>query len=243
MKNTVVFLHGGTAGGWMWRPQIDALPDRPTFAPDVTGYLSRREEPWTSFDSVADRLAETIAARADGPVDLVGLSMGAITSLHIAQRHPQLVASAFVTGTSVLPYTAAMRLGNLVALALWNRRFSWEGMARSMGLDDDSRREFVAQSPSFSRRNAREQLREVQPGGVTRLDGITAPVLAIAGERENGYFHRSLRAIRAAIPHAQTGLAPDMHHGWSGEDPELFNRVLRVWLDERQPHPELLPLP
>lgn len=243
MTRTVVFLHGGTGGGWMWRPQLEALPDRPTFAPDVPGYLSRQTEPWTSFDSVADRLAEMIAERSDGPVDLVGLSMGAITALHLAQRHPQLVASTFVTGTSVLPYTAAMRLGNLVALALWNRRFSWEGMARGMSLDDESRRAFVAQSPPISRRNAREQLREVHPGGVTRLEDIAAPVLAIAGQRENAYFHRSLRAIRAALPHAQTGLAPGMHHGWSREDPELFNRVLRTWLDDREPHPELLPLP
>ncbi|WP_309126899.1 alpha/beta hydrolase [Microbacterium sp.] len=243
MTRTVVFLHGGVTGGWMWRSQIDVLSDRPTFAPDLPGYLSRRREPWSSFDSMSDRLAAMIAAQTDEPVDLVGLSMGGIAALHVAARHPALVASAFVTGVSVLPYTPAMRLGNRASLALWNTRFLWEGMARAMGLEDEARAEFVSRSPALSRRSALEQLREVQPGHVTGLEQIEAPVLALAGERETRYFHRSLKAIAAEVPDVRVGLAPGMHHGWSGEDPDLFNRVLRAWLDERRLHPDLLPLP
>lgn len=241
MDRMVVFLHGGTAGGWMWDPQIEAFTDRPTYAPDVPGYLSRREEEWVSFDAVADAVADLIAGRARGSVDLVGLSMGGILALHLAARHPHLVASAFVTGASVLPYTPAMRAGNAVALALWNRRFYWAGLARTLGLDPEGTRGFIEQSPSVTRRSALAQLREVEPGGVTNLERVAAPVLAVVGEKEPRYFHRSLREIRSRVPHAQIGVAPGMHHGWSGEDPDLFNRILRPWLDERARHRDLLP--
>ena len=37
MTRTAVFLHGGTAGGWAWQPQIEAFGDRPTLAPDLPG--------------------------------------------------------------------------------------------------------------------------------------------------------------------------------------------------------------
>lgn len=242
MTRTVVFLHGGVAGGWMWHPQVESLPDRPTIAPDLPGYLSRRDEPWTSFDSVCDRLATMIAAEADGAVDVVGLSMGAITALHLAQRHPHLVASVFATGTSVLPYTPAMRLANRAALALWNTRFFWHAMARTMGLEREAAQDFVDRSPALTRKSAAEQLHEVHPGGLTRLEAIEAPVLALVGEHESTYFHRSLNVIGATVPRARIASAPGMHHAWSGEDPDLFNRVLRTWLDERQVHPYLLPV-
>lgn len=225
----------------MWDQQVVALPDRATFAPDIPGYVTRRDEEWTSFDAVADRVAAMIADRMTGAVDLVGLSMGGILSLHIAHRHPQLVASVFVTGVSVLPYTQGMRVGNAATLALWNRRFYWAGIARTMGLDEEGAREFIDESPVLTRASARAQLREVEPGAVTRLTEITTPVMAVVGEKESRYFHRSLQEIRARIPDAEIGLAPGMHHGWSGEDPGLFNRILRSWLDARARYPELLP--
>lgn len=242
MTRPVLFLHGGTVGGWSWAGQLPAFDDRVALAPDLPGYLSRRDEPWGDFGAVAARLAAFIDAEAGAPVDVVGLSLGGIVALHLAAHHPQHVASVFVTGASVLPYRPSMRLMNRVALALWNRRFYWAGMARQFGMESAEAERFVASCPPISRAKLTEQLREVYPGGVTRLEDIAAPLMAIAGEREMRYFHDSLEVIRTARPDATIGLAPGMHHAWNAEDPELFNRILRSWLDERTAHPELLPL-
>lgn len=243
MTRPVLFLHGGTVGGWSWEAQLPAFGDRLALAPDLPGYLSRRDEPWGDFDAVADRLAAFLDGQSGGPVDVVGLSLGGITALHLAARHPQQVASVFVTGASVLPYRRSMRLMNLMPLALWNRRFFWAGMAHQFGLEGEDAKRFVASCPPISRAKLTEQLSEVYPGGVTQLEDVSAPLMAIAGEREMQYFHDCLQVVRAARPDATVGLAPGMHHAWNGEDPVLFNRILRTWLDERTAHPDLLPLP
>lgn len=243
MNRPVMFLHGGNVGGWIWEPQVAALSDRLTLAPDLPGYRSRRKDPWISFDAVADRLVDVIDEEVGQSVDLVGLSLGGITALHLASRYPDRVASVFVTGASVLPYTWAMRAANRVALAVWNRRFYWVGTARQFGLRGADAEDFLAVTPPVTRENIRQQLAEVYPGGLIASERITAPMMAVAGEKETAYFHDSLRVIRAGAPRAMTGLAPGMHHAWNGEDPELFNRILRTWLEERAAHPDLLPLP
>ena len=72
------------------------------------------------------------------------------------------------------------------------------------------------------------------------LRRITAPVLAVAGAKEPAYFHRSLRALHAAVPQTETRLVPGVHHIWTVEAPELFDDVLSAWIDGAV-HPELAP--
>lgn len=240
-RRPVLMLHGGNVAGWMWADHLPRLSDRTVLTPDTPGFGKNAGMGWPGIKAVTDRFADQIRDLDQGPADVVGLSMGGIITLYLAARHPDVVASAFVTGASVLPYPAWMRLGNAAQIAVWQSPRYWRGIARGVGLTGDDAAHYVEQGRLISRATMRAVMSWVNPGIPPEvLRRITAPVLAVAGAREPAYFHRSLRALRAAVPHAETGLVPEVHHIWTVEAPELFDDVLSNWIGGTV-HPELVP--
>jgi len=98
---TVVLLHGWTLDRRTWAPVARSLeggaaPVR-IVRPDHRGHgRSAAVEPATmTIDQLADDLAEVVAATAPtGPLVLGGHSMGGMTLMALAERHPDVVARA-----------------------------------------------------------------------------------------------------------------------------------------------------
>ncbi|WP_147915241.1 alpha/beta fold hydrolase [Ruania zhangjianzhongii] len=239
----VLMLHGGNVAGWMWGAHLARLSDRTVLTPDTPGFGKNAELGWPGIKAVTDRFADQVRALDQGPADVVGLSMGGIITLYLAARHPDVVASAFVTGASVLPYPGWMRASNAVQIAVWESPRYWRGVARGVGLTGDDAAHYVEQGQVITRSTMRAVTSWVNPGIPPEvLRTITVPLLGVAGSREPAYFRRSLHALRAAVPHAETRLVPGVHHIWTVEAPELFDDVLGAWIDGGV-HPELEPLP
>jgi pimeloyl-ACP methyl ester carboxylesterase len=236
---TIVFLHGGNVANWMWDPQVDALSDHHLLTPHLPGFGARAGERWTSLTATADDVAAVIAERArGGRAHVVGLSLGGVVATRLLARHPELVASALITGVPLAGVHGATRwLGDL-QLRWWDRRWFWRAQSRAFGLPDEDRDLFVDHGMTVSKDNATRMMREVYDGGTPdRLSSYRAPLLAIAGEKESAWVRRSFPELRRAVPHAQCRIAPGMHHAWSIEDVGLFNDVVRAWVrgtvDER----------
>lgn len=235
----VVLLHGGNVANWMWEPQLAALTDRVVVTPDLPGFGTRTAEDWPGLDAVADDVAARVP---EGPFDLVGLSLGAVTALRVLARHPGRVRSAFLTGAPLTPAGAGVRLLTRVQLAFWRARWFWRAQATAFGLPGDSRDRYVTHGLSVRRETAVAMYAEVVAGGVpATLGDYTGPLLAIAGEKESAAVRHSLPAIAEAAPQARLRLAPGMHHIWNVEDVDLFNGVLRAWLDGTT-DPRLVPV-
>lgn len=231
-RRPVLMLHGGNVAGWMWADHLPRLSDRTVLTPDVPGFGKNAGMGWPGITAVTDRFADQIRDLDQGPADVVGLSMGGIITLYLAARHPDVVASAFVTGASVLPYPARMRLSNAAQLAFWDSPRYWGAIARGIGLTGADAEHYVEQGQLITRATMRGVFSWVNPGIPPEvLRSITAPVLAVAGAREPAYFHRSVRALAAAVPHAETRLVPGVHHIWTVEAPDLFDDVLSHWFD------------
>ncbi len=96
----IVLLHGlgGTADGLL--PLVGALgATHNCYALDLPGHgqseLPSQLQHWgvLSADALADVVAEAIIDVGAGrPVRLVGVSMGGLVAIHLARRHPQVVA-------------------------------------------------------------------------------------------------------------------------------------------------------
>lgn len=96
---TVVLAHGWTLDVRAWGPVASALagPGVRVVRYDHRGHgRSTGSDPATmTLDQLADDLAELVAAVAPtGPLVLVGHSMGGMTLMALAERHPDVVARA-----------------------------------------------------------------------------------------------------------------------------------------------------
>lgn len=246
-EESVLFLHGGNVAGWMWHDQANALPGFHAIVPDLPGFGSFAHSPWTNLEEVVDQLAEVITERAHGGrVHVVGLSLGGVLGVLLAARHPDLIRSTFVSGAALDGVHGFTRAAGLAQLRLWGLASYWRGLARAFRLPADSIDQFVSTGLSIDRPSARRMMRQVYDGlQDSQLEGLRNkrfPLLALAGELEPRMVRNSLDRITNLAPGSVARLAPRMHHVWSGEDPELFHRVLSHWLEHVEPSPELLPI-
>ena len=93
MSPPLLFLHGWGLSGEVWR---DAAARLAGVAVDLPGYgATPAVTPYR-----AETLADALAERIDGAVDLVGWSMGGMVALALAARHPDKVARLVLVGAT-----------------------------------------------------------------------------------------------------------------------------------------------
>jgi len=90
----VVFVHGGAQNAHTWDTVALCL-DRPVLAVDLPGHghSGWRADGAYSPENMADDLALVIAELAPAARAVVGMSLGGMTSMELAVRHPSLVES------------------------------------------------------------------------------------------------------------------------------------------------------
>ncbi|MBM7772100.1 pimeloyl-ACP methyl ester carboxylesterase [Actinokineospora baliensis] len=113
---TVVLVHGWTMDHTSWDLVAEDLPGARVVRFDLRGHGASGPAPkgTATIARIADDLAEVIAAVAPtGPLVLGGHSLGGMTLMALAERHPDLIASR-VTGVAFVATTS----GGLSTLTL-----------------------------------------------------------------------------------------------------------------------------
>ncbi|HEX4864345.1 MAG TPA: alpha/beta hydrolase [Acidimicrobiales bacterium] len=90
----VVFLHGGAQNAHTWDTVLLAL-DRPAVAVDLPGH-GHSDGPRSGYLDVADSandVAAVIEALAPSAKAVVGMSLGGLTAIALADSHPELVGA------------------------------------------------------------------------------------------------------------------------------------------------------
>lgn len=230
---SIVLLHGGNVGNWMWEPQVQGLTGRHLITPDVIGFNTRAAEHWPGLAGAADDIAEVIRARAvGGRAHVVGLSMGGVIGVHLAARHPDVVRSCMVTGAMMIGIGGGQRWLAEQQLKGWNRRWFWRMQAAMFHIPADSREQFIGAGLAVSRDTAHRMYGEIFAGSMPPgTFDYTGPMLAIAGGREAKSVRAAFPALRQAMPQTRTWIAPRMGHVWSVQDPELFTRTIVDFVD------------
>jgi len=250
---TILFLHGGGGGGWMWQPQVDSLKgDYHLLVPDLPEHGRSAEiKPFTISGSV-ELIAELIRTQArGGKAHVVGLSEGAQITVALLATAPELVDHAIISSALVLPIAGMGWFGAGAWAAMYRsieplNKYAWWARLnmRSNGIPERYLQDTLETYKTLTAEAFAHVIVENQkfclPGG---LEKVTAPTLVVAGRNEYKVVHQSVRDVAAAIPGAQGRLVHHSRklslgeeHNWSMTAPELFTRTVRAWI-EGQPLP------
>lgn len=197
----VVFLHGLGETPSVWQPVIDLLPGIEAYAPDL--FACAGNTPWS-----LEETTDYIAGALPGPVTVVGLSLGAMVSIALAARYPQLVDSLFLSAPQVRTPRALMSLQHIVIGLLPQRLVCPTGLTKKALLQ-------VLDAVSHT---------DLAPC----LPRITAQTTIVCGKRDLFNLPAS-RFIASALPDAQMRIVPQAGHTWHATNPQQFaEHVLRL---------------
>jgi len=223
-------------------------------AVDLPGYgQSPRLPQRTTIPQYADLLAELIARFSDGPAVLVGHSMGGMTSVTIALRHPVLVERMVLIGPTITgrlslyinavvsPITLLERfgLGSLIVsfveravVGISDRIMRPASFAERTGIteEDYHRLREDARRPGQGRVRAEcyFAMRENNLSG--QLAKVEAPALVIWGAEDNTVPLRDAGVIADEWPSAELRILPKAGHWPQFEAPQATRRLVAAYL-------------
>lgn len=240
----IVFLHGMGMGQWMWHEQTQHFADYDCYNVDLPGHGASHAAEWESFDHAADSVAQLIAHDIPNkPVYLVGMSLGAVVGLHLLKRHPARIERAVLTGAfAAAPPRALILLQGRVLSVLLTTRFGKRLFARMLHIPPDAMPAYeqsinLLSIPSFKR--IIHQIADYTP--LEHLDAVTVPALLVTGDKDVPLNRDAVKQLARQMPHAVGVYAPEVHHGWNGENPPLFNTMARAWIECRPLPDQMIP--
>jgi pimeloyl-ACP methyl ester carboxylesterase len=232
---SIVFLHGIGASGWMWWKQTAALADYHCLNVDLPGHGKSHAEKWVSLADTAEQVAGIIRERGrNGKAHVVGLSMGGYVTLVLMERHAGLVERAIVSGVTAEPMPNGRWLQAQVWMigAMRKSRRILETQARTLQVPPEKQAEFMENlrvMPMETYRTIMEEAVEYRASG--GLAQVKTPTLVVAGSRETEIIVNAVGVIARMMPNGAGRLAPGVRHGWNVEAPELFNAMIRAWIE------------
>lgn len=234
----ILIAHGlfGSARNWGVIAKRLSATGRRVIAVDMRNH---GQSPW--FDShgyadLAGDLAETI--EAEGPMDVIGHSMGGKAAMMLALTRPDLVHRLVVVDIAPVAYGHSQS-HNIEAMRRvpLDRIESRAEATEALGLDEPGVAAFLLQSLDMAARRWRLNLdvleREMEKiVGWPEVDGqFDGPTLFLSGALSNYVSREDRPAIREAFPKARFASIPGAGHWLHAEKPREFEAVLRAFLD------------
>lgn len=238
-SETIVFLHGGGMAGWIWDEQVKDFNDYHCMIPDLPEHGQSAEVKPFSIECAAEVVVDLIRTRAhNGKAHLVGLSLGAQIIVQILATHPEVVDHAFLSGTLIraIPYQdVLLKLLDYtfkVYEPVKDTDFFIKANMRTYNISKSYFHKFKEATLQIKadslHRILQENLFFKLPSG---LEKAKVPVLVMMGEKDYKVIKESARDLFNILPNSSAYIVPKVGHVWNMESPELFNHVLRNFIN------------
>ena len=217
-KPKVVLLHGVGLDKSVWA-QVQEFLDYETVALDLPGH--GQQPPLTTTSTLTGFGDDVVARIPEGPVHLVGFSLGALIASDIAIRFPERVTSltcvnAVCDRTADESAQVAVRLqaarddfANSMSIAL--ERWFPEDTPKKLKLREETSSVLLANDVS-SYLFAYEVFATGDKELVANLSRITAPTLAITGQNDPGSTPDMSYRIKKYVPNTTVEIVPGARH-------------------------------
>jgi len=230
MTMTILLLPGLASDGTLWRAQVPALRRHGrVHVSDVHARCTALPE-----------MAATLLAEHDGPLVLVGTSMGGILALEAWQRAPQRVLAMALLGSTARadpPEMIKLR-SNAIELIEQGRMDELLRANVPFALHPRHARDpaLVADYLAMVQRAGADQLVRqnraimARPDRRPQLPLVRCPVLVACGADDLLTPPEQSEEIARAVPGAQFEVLPECGHLLTLEQPERVNALLEQWL-------------
>jgi pimeloyl-ACP methyl ester carboxylesterase len=231
----------------MWKPQIAQLQDEyHLLVPDLPEQGQSIDVKPMTLQNAAVQVAELIRARAHGGrAHVVGLSLGAQTTIELLSQTPELVDRAIASGPLMRPLPG-IGATNLMAKMYWPfRNMTWlvKWNMQGLGVPDEYFEEFRKDTAAMTIEGfERVTMANGSNHVPANLQSVTVPTLILVGEKELKIMKESVRDLLAAMPSAQGYVVSGAIHNWSLQLPDLFAQTVRAWISDQPLPPQLQPL-
>ena len=232
----VILLPGLASDAALWRHQMAALTAA-GHAVHVTDAHARA--------STLSGMAHILLAEHEGPLVLVGTSMGGILALEVFRQAPHRVAALALLGSSARPDTPEMITLRSAAVHEFEQGRMDEVLRANVPFAFHPSRQgdsvLVSDYFDMVRRAGPAQLISQNRAIMARPDSrpllrrLSCPVLVVCGDADALTPPECSREVAAAVPHAELHVLPACGHLLTWEQPEAVTALLLAWLARLDP--------
>jgi pimeloyl-ACP methyl ester carboxylesterase/molybdenum cofactor biosynthesis enzyme MoaA len=239
----LVLLHGLLLPRWMWRPQIDALREQyRVITPDLRGLGGSTAPPGQARSlelMAADVIALLAHLRIQEPVVLAGASLGALVALMMARNDAARARCLILADLPPQP-SAQTTARHEQAIAFMETHTAAEigvqALERLLGTQARADPDIVAEVENLiAGQNPAGLVAGLRTMGdredeALHLGRVAVPTLVIEGDEDSMATPARAAELAAAIPGAKLVTVPRAARLPNLEQPEAFNRAVRVFL-------------
>ncbi|WP_424935879.1 MULTISPECIES: alpha/beta fold hydrolase [Bacteria] len=233
MVVSVVLVHGIRTSATMWRSQVAHLEQRgnPAVAIDLPGHGARMDEVFTLAEAFRTIDAAVRSAARNGPVLLVGHSMGGLLStVYVGAEEPPPVHAFVGASCTALPRGMGLAAYRLLAGAmnsLPDRGVWLSEQVIAATLPAETREDFGAGGYAMTVQDA--ALRSLATLDLLRaVRRLRPPTWFVNGQFDQLRTHE--RTFMALAPRAELIVVPRATHLVTAMYPRVFNAVLDLAL-------------
>ncbi|KAA8746367.1 alpha/beta fold hydrolase [Paenibacillus polymyxa] len=234
----IVFLHGGGVSGWMWKKQIEYFSDYHCLVPDLPGHgLSSSTD--FSINNCAEEILSLIVTRAQSKkVVLIGFSLGAQVAIKILSMNPNIIDYAIINSALVRPTPLATKIIKpairLTYRITKNRTFS-KLQAKQLYIGEQMFETYYKETSNMDLNTLIKILEENMSFSIPRDFSISkSKKLITVGDKEKKIMKKSVLDILDKTINCKGIIIPSVGHGVSLAQPELFNKIVDAWINDRE---------